>query len=117
MDRPHVGSPTPVRLIRTDHDDAGGAGVAIINEAMARRFWHNGDPLHDQLLMGRGIHVAFQQDPVRQIVGIVGDVRSNVTRPWDDTRPDAVPNHSRRWGCSNSGGLIDNLLGRVETTG
>jgi predicted permease len=59
----------------SERDDAGGAAVAIINEAMARRFWPDGDPLRDQLLMGRGIHAEFQNDPARQIIGIVGDVR------------------------------------------
>jgi putative ABC transport system permease protein len=66
----------------TDHDGAGASGVAIINEAMARQFWPTGDPLQDQLLVGRGIQADFQKDSIRQIVGIVGNVRDQaLNRP------------------------------------
>jgi putative ABC transport system permease protein len=58
-----------------EKDDAAGPGVVIINEAMARQFWPNGDPLNDQLIIGRTIRPEYVQDPPRQIVGIVGDIR------------------------------------------
>ena len=58
-----------------EKDDAGGPGVVIINEAMARQFWPNGDPLNDRLIIGRAIRPEYTQDPPRQIVGIVGDIR------------------------------------------
>jgi predicted permease len=57
-----------------DSDRAGGPPVVIINQAMARQYWPEGDPLDRRLIIGRGIGPEFQ-DPVRQIVGIVGDVR------------------------------------------
>ncbi|HJT90137.1 MAG TPA: ADOP family duplicated permease, partial [Bryobacteraceae bacterium] len=57
-------------------DDEKSAPVAIINEAMARQFWKDGDPFQDRIVMGHGIVRAFQDEPARQIVGIVGDVRS-----------------------------------------
>ena len=54
----------------------------IINRTLARRLWPNGDPLHDQLLIGRTLDPAYDKDPVRQIVGIVGDVRDvAINRP------------------------------------
>jgi len=59
----------------TDQDDAGGPGVVIINETMARLFWKDGDPLNDRLTIGRGMRPEYEDDPVRQIVGIIGDVR------------------------------------------
>jgi predicted permease len=59
----------------SEHDDARAPGVAIINEAMARVYWPAGDPLDDRLIIGRGMRPAYEQDPVRQIVGIVGNVR------------------------------------------
>jgi putative ABC transport system permease protein len=59
----------------TDRDNAGAPGVVIINQEMARRFWPTGDPLNDRLIVGRGMRPEYDQDPVRQIVGIVGDVR------------------------------------------
>lgn len=58
-----------------EKDDKAGPGVVIINEAMARQFWPNGDPLNDQLIIGRAIRPEYAQDPPRQIVGIVGDIR------------------------------------------
>jgi hypothetical protein len=65
-----------------DRDGAGAPGVAVINGTMARRFWPNGDPLHDQLMIGRGMSLGSEKDLVRQIVGIVGDVRDQaLNRP------------------------------------
>ncbi len=58
----------------TDRDDAGGAPVVMINESMAKQYWKDSDPLRDQIVIGRNVIVGFN-DPPRQIVGIVGDVR------------------------------------------
>jgi len=66
-------------------DDAKAPGVVIINEAMARRLWPNSDPLNDQLIIGRGMRPAYDQEPVRQIVGIVGNIRDTGLR--DAARP------------------------------
>jgi predicted permease len=63
-------------------DTANAPGVAIINEAMARRYWPNGDPLSDQLIIGRGMRPAYDEEPIRRIVGIVGNVRdTNLASP------------------------------------
>ena len=59
----------------TNRDAAGAGGVVIINQAMARRFWPQGDPLSDQLTIGRGAGRAFREPP-RQIIGVVSDVRN-----------------------------------------
>jgi putative ABC transport system permease protein len=59
----------------TGRDDTNSQPVAIINEAMAKQFWKNGDPLQDRILIGHGIIRGFQDEPARQIVGIAGDVR------------------------------------------
>ncbi len=78
-----------VRMIRgrdfSFADDANAPGVVIINEAMARRYWPDRDPLKDQLIIGRGMRPAYDQEPVRQIIGIVGNVRD--TRLMDPARP------------------------------
>ncbi len=69
----------PLRRGRTfsDRDDGKSAPpVAIINEAMARQFWKNDDPLKDQVLINRGVQREFNDEPARQIVGIVGDVHN-----------------------------------------
>jgi putative ABC transport system permease protein len=44
-------------------------GVALISESMAKRFWPNEDPI------GRHLTMTFFPDKVREIVGIVGDVK------------------------------------------
>jgi putative ABC transport system permease protein len=56
----------------TKQDKAPAPGVAIINQAMARHYWPNSDPLKDRILIGAGAGPAFAEDP-RQIVGVVGD--------------------------------------------
>jgi putative ABC transport system permease protein len=43
--------------------------VALISESMAKRFWPNQDPI------GRHLTMTFSPDRVREIVGIVGDVK------------------------------------------
>jgi predicted permease len=53
-------------------DNGAAPGVAVINEAMARHYWPNGDPLKDQILIGAGAGAAFAEGP-RQVVGIVGN--------------------------------------------
>jgi predicted permease len=74
----------PIRRGRdfTDADRAGAPGVVIINEEMARRFWPSSDPVGDRLIIGRGMRPEYNDEPVRQIIGIVGDVRDTaLTRP------------------------------------
>ena len=60
-----------------DRDDGNAPPVAIINEAMAKRFWKDGDPLSDRILIGGGAKnmKELRDEPVRQIIGIVGDLR------------------------------------------
>jgi len=48
--------------------------VVIINEAMARQFWPQGDPLNDRLVIGPGMGPAFAEPP-RQVIGVVGNTR------------------------------------------
>lgn len=57
--------------------DNGGPPAVIINEAMARQFWPNADPLSDRLFIGGRTMKEFKDEPERQIVGIVGDVRGD----------------------------------------
>ena len=60
----------------SDRDDSASARVAIINEALARRFWPKGDPLGERILLGKGYGPEFEE-PERQIVGIAGDVHDS----------------------------------------
>jgi putative ABC transport system permease protein len=58
-----------------DRDDAAGARVAIINQALARQFWPQGEPLGERLILGKGYGPEFEE-PARQIIGIVGNVHN-----------------------------------------
>jgi putative ABC transport system permease protein len=53
----------------TEADNADHPAVALISAAMAKRFWPNEDPI------GRHLTMSFNPGVVRQIVGIVGDVK------------------------------------------
>jgi predicted permease len=68
----------------TDRDDGAAPGVVIINQALARQMWPKGDPLADQLHIGKGVGPDFVEPP-RQIVGIVGDTRDGALNR--DPRP------------------------------
>jgi putative ABC transport system permease protein len=57
----------------TDRDDAGSARVALINHALAQKFWPGGDPLSERLIAGRDLGPQYEDLP-RQIVGVVGDI-------------------------------------------
>jgi putative ABC transport system permease protein len=68
----------PIRRGRTftDRDDGSALGVVIINEAMAQKYWPNSDPLDDRLLIAPGAGPRLEE-PARQIIGIVADIRDN----------------------------------------
>jgi predicted permease len=58
-----------------DRDNRAGARVAIITQALARKFWPGAEPLGERLILGQGYGPEFEEPP-RQIVGVVGDVRT-----------------------------------------
>ena len=67
--------PTRRGRVFTDRDRSGTPPVVVINETMADRYWPEGDPLAGRLVIGRGIMQQFADEPERQIVGVVADVR------------------------------------------
>jgi predicted permease len=58
-----------------ERDNSQGPPVVLINEAMAKQYWPDSDPLNDRLIIGRAAMREFADEPDRQIIGIVGDVR------------------------------------------
>jgi len=58
----------------TDRDDAGSAPVVLINEGLAKQYWKDADPVGQQIVVGKGVGPEFEEPP-RQILGVVGDVR------------------------------------------
>ena len=58
----------------TIRDTAASPGVAVISEAMARKFWPNADPIGERITLDKYIGPDFAAPP-REIVGVAGDVR------------------------------------------
>ncbi len=57
----------------TNDDDGSAPGVAIINQAMAKKYWPKQNPLGQQILIGKGDGPQFAEPP-REIVGVVADI-------------------------------------------
>ncbi|MGB0034187.1 MAG: FtsX-like permease family protein, partial [Candidatus Acidiferrales bacterium] len=75
----------------TEADSPDSPPVAIINEEMARRFWPNTDPI------GQRIAITDRPIAIREIVGIVGDVKQfGLDRP---ARPEMyITEFQKGWG-------------------
>ncbi len=58
-----------------DRDSGPAQPVVVINEAMAKEFWPDKDPLLDRILIGKGVMPALESEQPRQIIGVVRDVR------------------------------------------
>jgi predicted permease len=56
-------------------DNAAAPPVVIINQAMARQFWKDSDPIGERITIGGRLVGPEFVEPPRQIVGIAGDVR------------------------------------------
>jgi len=60
----------------SEHDTGTSARVVVINEAMAKKYWQKEDPIGHSITIGKGLGAVFEE-PAREIVGIVGNVREN----------------------------------------
>ncbi len=58
----------------TERDTAAAPQVVIINEAFAKKYWKDGNPIGQRLLIGGGMGPGFAQAP-REIIGVAGDAR------------------------------------------
>lgn len=60
-----------------DTDSAGTTSMAIISKEVARRWWPSGNPIGSRVIVGRYKDKEFSEveDPPREVVGVVGDVR------------------------------------------
>ena len=61
----------------TERDGAGATPVVIISESLARQFFPDEDPVGRQIVLGKGLGLPFETEPVRQVVGVVGDVHDS----------------------------------------
>jgi putative ABC transport system permease protein len=82
-----LGIPLKRGRLFSEQDRIGSEPVAIINDAMARQFWGDGDPLEGRIAWGT---TAEHTDWMR-IVGVVGDVKQG---PLDT---DVVPQVYTAW--------------------
>ena len=61
----------------TDRDTKSSTPVVVVNEALVREAFKNEDPIGKRLIIGRGVMREFADEPEREIIGVVGDVRDN----------------------------------------
>jgi predicted permease len=60
----------------SDADQLGSPSVAIVNRAMARQLWPNGNALNSRIFIGKGLGPNFDE-PAREVVGVVADVHED----------------------------------------
>jgi putative ABC transport system permease protein len=72
-----------------DRDGPGAPPVAVINQAMARRYWPDGDALNNRLIAFPGR--VPDDEPAREIVGIVSNVRDGMPLEQDERPTMYVP--------------------------
>jgi putative ABC transport system permease protein len=62
-----------IRIVKgrgfTQRDDEHAAGVIVINETMAAKYWSGEDPI------GKRVSIRYNNTPPREIVGVVADVK------------------------------------------
>ena len=71
-----LGIPLERGRLFTDRDDERADDVVIINQAMAREYWQDDNPLNDRILIAPNVGPEFDEPP-RQIVGVVADIRED----------------------------------------
>jgi putative ABC transport system permease protein len=84
---PHYFTALRVPLLRgrifDQRDTGNSARVLIINQAFAKKYWPTGDPMDARVTIGVGLGPEFDE-PARQIVGIVGNVRETGLKGADE---------------------------------
>lgn len=71
-----LGIPVMAGRALTDGDTRGSAPVVVVNQAFARAYFHGQNPVGEHLLIGKVMGPEFA-DRVREIVGVVGDVKQD----------------------------------------
>jgi putative ABC transport system permease protein len=77
---PHYFRVFKIPLLRgrvfTETDTAASSRAVVINDAMAKKYWPKEDAIGQMIVIGKGLGPQFEEPP-RQVVGIVGNVREN----------------------------------------
>jgi putative ABC transport system permease protein len=83
---PHYFSALRVPLLKgrvfDQRDTGNSARVAIVNEMFAKKYWPKGDPIGQRITIGKGLGPQFEE-PAREIVGIIGNIRENGLKTGD----------------------------------
>jgi predicted permease len=87
---PHYLEVMHITLLRgrnfTDRDNASGAPVVLINQALAERFFPGQNPLGQHIIIGAGAEAVGLADRTREIVGVVGNTKEfSLSRPAPET--------------------------------
>ena len=56
----------------TDQDTVSSTPVALINQALVKKYWPNQNPVGQQIVIGHGVGPEFEE-PARVIIGVVGN--------------------------------------------
>jgi predicted permease len=81
-----------------DRDQRNSAPVMIVTDAFAHKFFHDQDPIGRKITIGAGEGPARSRYKTREIIGVVGDIRTNKL----DKTPDAayyIPISQLMWGA------------------
>ncbi len=76
----HYFSAFKIPLVRgrvfSEHDTGNSARVIIVNQAFAKKYFQQEDPVGHSMTLGKGLGPQFEES-AREVVGIVGNVREN----------------------------------------
>ena len=61
----------------TEQDTESNAWVVVINEAMAKQYWKDQDPLRQRIVIGASMGPDFAQSP-REVIGVIADAANYV---------------------------------------
>jgi putative ABC transport system permease protein len=96
-------------------DAAGSAPVAIVNRSFVRQYFGDANPLGRHMVIGATIPDKSFVDPPREIVGVVGDVKSQLSLPAEPTM--FIPDSQASYATVELFGTIFPTVLLVRTTG
>jgi putative ABC transport system permease protein len=110
-----LGVPLVAGRTFTASDAAGASPVAIVNRRFARKYFGNANPLGRHILIGATLPDKAYVDSWREIVGVVGNVKSELSLPSTPTMfvPDAQASYAT---MELFGGIFPTVL-LVRTAG
>jgi putative ABC transport system permease protein len=59
-----------------DRDTGAAPPVVVVNQSFVKQYFKGGDPLGERIQIGVGVAKELATEPIREIIGVVGDVRA-----------------------------------------